>query len=52
MLFLSPPKMADAKVARVRHQIVPVVTKVRPRIRKGSTVLTADGSINWGRRLR
>src|ERR1700730_15996343 len=36
----------------MRHQIVPVVTKVSPRIRKAKTFMLDAGSMNCGRKAR
>jgi hypothetical protein len=43
---------ADVNHARVRHQIVPVVTNVSPSIRNANTFMFDAGSINCGRNAR
>jgi hypothetical protein len=50
LLSFKRVKIAAAKIANVRHQIVPVVIKVAPNIKKGKTVWLTAGSINWGRK--
>src|SRR3954463_10236630 len=42
----------DANQARTRHQIVPVVTNVRPRTMKAATFIFDAGSMNCGRKAR
>ena len=46
------PLNALANQARTRHQIVPVVTKVRPRRRKAVVFEGAAASMNCGRKAR
>src|SRR6266576_4688150 len=43
---------AEPNRARTRHQIVPVVTNVKPRIRNARTLLLDAGSMNCGRKAR
>lgn len=50
LLSLNLAKMADAKVANIKHQIVPVVINVIPSVRNGKTVFFELGSINCGRK--
>src|SRR4030095_5742240 len=42
----------DANHARMRHQIVPVVTNVNPRVTKARILLLVPGSMNCGRNAR
>src|SRR6266404_4035837 len=43
---------AEANHARLKHQIVPVVTNVRPRKRNARTFVPDAGSMNCGRKAR
>src|SRR5882724_10644771 len=43
---------AEANHARMRHQIVPVVTNAKPRIRNANTLTFDAGSMNCGRKAR
>ena len=43
---------AAANHASTRHQTVPVITNVRPKLRNASTFVVEAGSINWGRNTR
>ena len=43
-------KKAEAKTANIKHQTVPVVINVMPRVRKGSMVFRRLGSINCGKK--
>ncbi len=49
LLFLSLAKIEDAKVASIKHQIVPVVINAIPSVINGKTAFLIVGSINWGR---
>src|SRR5215475_5418746 len=42
----------DANQARTRHQIVPVVTNVSPRVMNAAIFMLEAGSINCGRKAR
>src|SRR5882724_1570455 len=42
----------EANHARIKHQIVPVATNVRPRKRSARTVVPDAGSMNCGRKAR
>src|SRR4029450_14149588 len=42
----------DANHARMRHQIVPVVTNVNPSVTKARILLLVPGSMNCGRNAR
>src|SRR5712692_2407365 len=43
---------AEAKQARIKHQIVPVVTNVSPRAMNAGTFIGEAGSMNCGRNAR
>src|SRR4029453_16701561 len=43
---------ADANHARMRHQIVPIVTNVNPSVTKARILLLVAGSMNCGRNAR
>ena len=42
-------KIAEAKIANIKHQINPVVINVVPSARNGKIVFFKVGSINWGK---
>src|SRR5688500_4763160 len=50
LLFFNLSKMIEAKLARIKHQMVPVMVNVIPSARKGKTVFENVGSMNWGRK--
>ncbi len=42
----------EEKTASVKHQIVPVETKVKPNIRKGTKLCACTGLINCGKNAK